>query len=131
MLSALILENFRCFNRHRVELRPLTVLVGRNNAGKSTLVEALRLISLVTERFTSLVYKEPPPWCDLPRGLRGVTPSTDGLGIDFRPVFHRYGEPPARLVADFTDHSRIEVYIGPEAKLYAVIQGYEIDVQRL
>jgi AAA15 family ATPase/GTPase len=54
MLSALVLQNFRCFDQHRVELRPLTVIVGRNNAGKSTLIEALRLISLVTERFTNI-----------------------------------------------------------------------------
>ena len=123
MLSGLILEKFRCFDRHRVDLRPLTVIVGRNNAGKSTIVEALRIISLVTERFTNIAYREPPGWSDLPISLRGITPSSNDLYIDFRTLFHRYEEPPARIVAQFSDNSRIEVYIGPEGKLYAVIYG--------
>jgi hypothetical protein len=75
------------------------------------------------DTYANIAYKEPPTWSDLPRVLRGVTPSSSDLYIDFRTIFHRYGEPPARLVAEFTDHSRIEVHIGPEAKLYAVIYG--------
>lgn len=123
MLSGLMLEKFRCFDRHWVDLRPLTVIVGRNNAGKLTIVEALRIVSLVTERFTNIAYKEPPEWSDLPISLHGITPSSNELYIDFRTIFHRYEEPPARIVAYFSDNSRIEVYIGPEGKLYAVIFG--------
>ena len=121
MLSELLIENFRCFDQHTVELRPVTVIVGRNNSGKSTIVEALRIISLVTERFTNIPYKEPPDWLDLPRSFSGITPSSSDLYIDFRTIFHRYGKPPARVEAKFNNNSRIEVYIGPEGKLYAVI----------
>jgi len=49
MLKELQLENFRCFDNHVIPLRPTTIVVGRNNAGKSTIVEALRLISIVIE----------------------------------------------------------------------------------
>jgi AAA15 family ATPase/GTPase len=50
MLSEITFRNFKCFSRHTIPLRPVTVIVGRNNAGKSTVVEALRLVSLVVSR---------------------------------------------------------------------------------
>jgi len=42
----LIIENVRCFaGRHEIPIRPLTVLVGENSSGKSTLLAALSIIS--------------------------------------------------------------------------------------
>lgn len=41
VLQRIDLENFRCFRRARVELGPLTVLVGPNASGKSAILSAL------------------------------------------------------------------------------------------
>jgi predicted ATPase len=41
MITRLTSRNFRGFDRHTVPLRPITILVGKNNAGKSTVVEVL------------------------------------------------------------------------------------------
>jgi hypothetical protein len=42
-MRKLIVENLRCFHgRHELELRPLTLLVGENSTGKSTILAALR-----------------------------------------------------------------------------------------
>ncbi|HAI68380.1 MAG TPA: hypothetical protein DCM38_02965 [Gammaproteobacteria bacterium] len=39
-------ENFRCFaGKHSINIRPLTILVGENSAGKSTFLAALSVIS--------------------------------------------------------------------------------------
>lgn len=44
-LSRLSVENYRCFARQQpVELRPITVLIGRNNAGKSAFARAPLLL---------------------------------------------------------------------------------------
>ena len=43
-LSAVELENFKCFRRQRFELRNLTVLAGLNGVGKSSVIQALLLI---------------------------------------------------------------------------------------
>lgn len=41
----LLIENIRCFaGRHVIPIRPLTVLVGENSAGKSTLLAALSIV---------------------------------------------------------------------------------------
>jgi len=43
-VDGLILENVRCFHkRHEIRLAPLTLLVGENSTGKSTLLAATRL----------------------------------------------------------------------------------------
>ena len=51
MIESLILQNFRCFHKHEIPFREKTIIVGKNNAGKSSIIEALRLVSIVSERF--------------------------------------------------------------------------------
>ncbi len=43
-LHALHCKNFRIFKDHRFEFKPLTILVGPNSSGKSTVVKALMLL---------------------------------------------------------------------------------------
>ena len=44
MISAIELTNFKCFRHCRIPFKPLTLLTGINNAGKSTAIQALLLI---------------------------------------------------------------------------------------
>lgn len=120
MLTELQLTNFKGFSRHTIPLREVSVLVGRNNAGKSTLIEALRLIAIVADRYTALAYREPPAWTDLPLVHRGVSPSLRGLEFNFDTAFHGLGDGPAIISAKFKSRERITVYVGP-GELHAVI----------
>ena len=43
MKSTFTIENFKCFKEQEIEFRDLTVLVGANSVGKSTVVQALLL----------------------------------------------------------------------------------------
>lgn len=43
MLKFLHLEDYRCFKDTKLEFKDLTIAVGKNNAGKSTIIEALRI----------------------------------------------------------------------------------------
>ncbi|MDO7787866.1 AAA family ATPase [Desulforamulus aquiferis] len=43
MISELHLMNFKCFNNHRIDFAPLTLLVGGNASGKSTIIQAILL----------------------------------------------------------------------------------------
>jgi energy-coupling factor transporter ATP-binding protein EcfA2 len=56
----LLIENVRCFaGRHVIPIRPLTVLVGENSSGKSTLLAALSIVS--DSRFPfSPEFNQPP-----------------------------------------------------------------------
>lgn len=49
MLSSFTVKNFKSYREATLELAPLTVLTGANAAGKSNLLEALRLLSWVAQ----------------------------------------------------------------------------------
>lgn len=54
MIKKVYLENFRGFKKHSIDFKNRTIIVGKNNAGKSTLVEALRIVSLIAKRYQNL-----------------------------------------------------------------------------
>ncbi len=66
-LRAIYAERYRCFyERSTLELRPLTLLYGRNNVGKSALLRLLPLLGAsVEERSTA-------PLDRVPRGRRAT-----------------------------------------------------------
>jgi hypothetical protein len=124
VITDLDLKNFRGFEDHRVPLRDRTILVGVNNAGKSTVVEALRLVAVVTDRLlrgTSRLVRT-PDWLESPVGPVGLSPSVRGLTSDGleSTLFHRYGDPPAVITATFAGGSQVVVYVGPNSQVHAI-----------
>lgn len=126
-LTALKLDNFRCFSGHKIELQQKTLLVGKNNAGKSTCVEALRLVSVVTERLGSLHIHSPPNWTGLPLRAKGVAPSLESIDIHANSLFNNYGDPPAVVLAQFDHGARLDVHIGPDLEIHAVVYDQDGD----
>lgn len=122
MLNRLELKGYRGFEDHSLELRPLTIVVGHNNAGKSTIVEALRILSIVTARIGGLNFRQPPPWTGLRRADRGVSPSLAGLGLQFDTVSHRYSDAPAQAIATFITGESIHLLVSSEGESFAVLR---------
>lgn len=122
MIKELRLENFRGFDDHRIPFNPrTTVVVGKNNAGKSTIVEALRLVSLIT-RYQRPEFCAVPSWLDRPRREKGVNPSLKNIELNLESAFHRYNDPPAIITCTFEKGESITIYIGKEAQIHAVIR---------
>ncbi len=127
-LRRLRLINFKCFSDLTVPFRENTIIVGKNNAGKSTIVEALRLTSAVANRFSHLRFQAPPKWAGLPLIDHGVAPSISDLEVNFKALFHQYQAPPALIVAEFINGSTIEVSLGldkDEGAIHGVIRNSE------
>jgi len=122
MITSLRLRNFRGFDDHALPFGPMTVIVGQNNAGKSTIVEALRLLSMVVLRYRNLGFRDPPSDIDIPRNFVGVAPSLKNVEINFKTIFHHYGEPPGIVVATFENSASITVYVLADQKIHAVIR---------
>jgi hypothetical protein len=100
----------------------MTVLVGENNAGKTTVAEALRLVSIVTERYKALPYRNPPSWIEIPLRMKGCSPSTKGMQIRLETLFHQYQEPPAKITARFGAMKSITIYISSGGQLHACLE---------
>ncbi len=45
MLEELKLKNFRCFKDYKIEFDKFNIIVGKNNTGKSTIIDALKVVS--------------------------------------------------------------------------------------
>lgn len=121
MLRKIKIENYRCFENTTVDFQNTSIIVGKNNAGKSTLVEILRIISIVGNRCKNLNYKISPDWIDLQPMYVGVSPSLSNLDISTKNLFYLYSDPPAKIIASFSNKVRFEIYIGQEAEIFAVI----------
>jgi hypothetical protein len=104
-------------------MRPTTIIVGANNAGKSTVVEALRLVSVVVNRATHLRFDPVPRWLEQPKSYRGVSPSLDNEDFSFENVFHRYADPPAIVTAEFSTGARVLVFVGGPERVHGVFVG--------
>jgi energy-coupling factor transporter ATP-binding protein EcfA2 len=77
-LLSIEVENFKSYqNATRLDLKPLTVLVGRNNSGKSTLVQALSLLKQTLDH----------PRADVPLNLVGVVEA-----LNLRELTHGWPE---------------------------------------
>lgn len=112
MIRKLVLNNYRCFENSEITFRDISVIVGSNNAGKSTLIEALRIVGNVAQKFKSVNYVFAPPELGLPAITRGIKVSIENLKIDLRTIVHQYKEDVfAQIVAFFDDDVHITVYL--------------------
>jgi predicted ATP-binding protein involved in virulence len=92
MLKSIRFSNYRCFDDHELPINPETIIVGKNNAGKSTIIEGLRLLAIITERYKNIPFKNIPEWLDLPLSHRGASVGLGKLNISWENIFHHYGD---------------------------------------
>lgn len=121
MIRKIKIKNFRCFENCEIDFKNLSILVGKNNAGKSTLIEALRLVSVGVNRAENINYTAPPKWLRIDDSILGITPSIENLDISESNIFYLYGDAPAYIKTTFHDGCSIETYIGEDAKVFMVL----------
>ena len=121
LLKKIQLENFKCYKKATINFKELTVIVGENNAGKSCLIEALRLVSRAAQGAKKRTYTTPPTELDLPLIIKGFYIDTQKLRIDLGIIIYRYNSSNyAKISAFFSDKSKIEIYLNSE-HAFAVI----------
>ncbi|MEL7570953.1 MAG: AAA family ATPase, partial [Eubacteriaceae bacterium] len=90
MIKKLQFENYRCFKNSSISFKEIATIVGKNNAGKSTVIEALRMISSASNRAGSATYIKPPESLEMPISYKGFKINTEKLRIDLRTVVYFY-----------------------------------------
>jgi len=130
MLKKLIFKNYRCFEDSEISLRNIAILVGNNNAGKSTVIEALRIIAYITQRFRTANYVSPPASLGLPAINKGISLNLSSLKIDLRTVVFQYKEDTfAEIHAHFDDNTKIKAYLSSDIA-FATIENNGLIVKR-
>ena len=120
MIKKLTIKNFRCFDNTTVYFQDTSILVGKNNAGKSTLIEALKIIATVVRKYKKLPFVSAPDWV-LNESDNGILPSLDNQGISDKGLFNFYGKAPAFVEAHFSNGCAIRAYIGEGLSVFAMI----------
>ena len=118
MLKSLELRNFRGFKEHRVEFSSFSLLIGQNNAGKTTLIEALRIVALAQAKAASANFVMAPE--SINREVTGPVfrVSLSAIGFEYESVHHRYeSDSPAVIVAKLTNNCSVTVVIGDEPSI--------------
>lgn len=124
MIKSLRLTNFRGFDDHVVEFAPFTLLTGRNNAGKTTIIEALRVISVALSRLRSAKFQMAPAEFDRYFAGPVFRFSLKTLDFDENNIHHNYHyERPAVIQLILTNNCKVTVYLGRDpADRYCQLQ---------
>ena len=119
MITKIVLKNYRCYEDHTVFFKPTTIVIGKNNAGKSTLIEGLRIVSLASSRFKTTNFKSAPAWTNLPKTRKGITPSLSKIEFSDKNIINQYGESPATILAEFENKETIQIYLNENGSVFA------------
>lgn len=103
MLERMRLINFRCFRDFTIEFDKFNIIVGKNNSGKSTIIDALKLISNVI-RYA--------PYRNRYLEERDIPFSTINLK-------YNYNDEESVISVKFTDTTEIDVIFPAEGRPYA------------
>lgn len=125
MLEKIKLENFRCFENSKMSIRDLTIIVGKNNSGKSTIIEALRMISMATKKCTKTTYINAPKSLGLQLNVKGFRLPVERLKIDLRGIVYYYKSDIAKVTAYFENKTKIIVYINNEVTFATIIDKHD------
>lgn len=120
MLRKLVIKNFRCYENSTITFNGTSILVGKNNAGKSTMIEALKIISSVTRKYRTARFIDSPEWVPNVDAC-GVSPNVENMNISDRGIFNMYGNPPAIIEAMFSNGTTIKVFVGEELSIFALL----------
>ena len=124
MIDTIQLENYRCFEKTKIKIKETVVFVGKNNAGKSSLIEALRLVALAIRKSTRTVYKEMPRDLGVDLRTRGFKLEVEKLKIDLRGIVYLYEDKIARITAVLDGGTKIVIYLN-SSYAYACIYDWD------
>lgn len=101
-------RNYKAFPDFVVNLREFNVLVGPNNAGKSTVLGAFRILSEGIRRARA----KSPTLVEGPNGMTyGYAIALEGLPVSTENVFHNYNDGESALVTfKISDESQLKLY---------------------
>ncbi len=120
MLTKIQFENYRCFEKNSITCKEMMILVGKNNAGKSTIIEALRMVAYATRKAAHTTYRTLPLSFNLGIRTKGLRIDAERLKIDLRSIVYLYEDKTAKVTAFFDNNCKIVVLATPD-DAYAII----------
>lgn len=110
-LKSIRIQNYKCFKDASFSVKNINILIGENNAGKSTAIEAIKLLAFAIEKLKKGGYKECP--CELSDMKRNkcVYLNIQTLLIDIDLASYKYQGGVSHIYGYFNNDLRVEVFI--------------------
>ncbi len=120
MIKQIKFENYRCFEKMTVSFKELVIVVGRNNVGKSTMIEALRMVSFATHKAENTSYRDVPLELEMGKGIKGIRIDVERLKIGLKGIVSYYEDKIAMVEVRFDNQCKIIIKANTEVA-YAVL----------
>ncbi|MDE3068242.1 MAG: AAA family ATPase, partial [Verrucomicrobiota bacterium] len=118
-ITSIRFRNYKAFDDYSISLNPFNVLVGPNNAGKSTVLGAIRILSEGIRRARS----KSSDLIENAKGhqVRGYPVRLEGLPISTENVFHNYDESiPATVEFRLSNGNSLNLYFPERGECYMI-----------
>ena len=111
-LKSINIKNYKCFSNVSFRLKDINVLIGENNAGKSTIIEAIKLIAFGIEKANLGRFTECPTYLDAPRTHKCIYLNIENLLVDISTASYKYNEEPSIITAYFDKniYAKLTIY---------------------
>lgn len=114
-IQSVTLTNFRGFRYHTVALNKLSILVGHNNAGKTTFIDALRLLAVACEKSYTANYGRPPAWLRNQTRNLGFSTTFHTVSFDFQNLkYNQDIDDPAKIEIRFKNKAVVVLWLDGE-----------------
>ncbi len=118
-LKSIRIKNYKCFRDVSFNIKNMNILIGENNAGKSTAIEAIKLIAYAAERLKKGNYIDCPMEISKMRRDKCVRLNIQTLLIDIGLSSYKYQGGISHIYGYFNDKLFIEVLIS-DNEVYAM-----------
>lgn len=116
-IQSVALRNFRGFKEHTATFSDLSVFVGLNNAGKSTLIDALRLLAVAVQRSSKAKFTQEPSWVRHESRGAGFSTTFSQVEFDFANLGYNLDEDEiTRVGIRFKNKSQLVIWIDPVSR---------------
>ena len=118
-LTKIKIKNYKGFKNFIVDFLNENILVGKNNAGKSTIGEAIRLVSLATSSYKTAHYDCRPEWLENePLVEKGFFPSKKRTDIVLNNPIYQFENDIAIIEAFFSNKTSLKIFINSSSEIF-------------
>jgi energy-coupling factor transporter ATP-binding protein EcfA2 len=106
-ISSVEFHNYKAFKHYSLTLQAMNVLVGPNNCGKSTIIDAFKILSVALRKARA---KKPDAIPGLHGRAYGYELSTDVVAVSLENAHTDYSEADTTITFRLTNGNRLQLY---------------------
>ena len=118
-LKSIHIRNYKCFKDVSFSLKDINVMIGENNAGKSTAIEAVRLLACGIDNLKKLKYINCPEIVSEKLTDKCVSLNIRSLLIDIESCSYKYNGKKSEIIGYFDNQISVKIVIS-DKEVYAI-----------